>query len=415
MLSKMTATTVPFKLSLLFILLFASSLGAETLQEDSQKLYLDAVRLRAENQFEEALKKLEFILARFPHHAGALAAYVELTYHLGKFDECVKRGEEALSQSPKNADLHLYIGSALSYVGRTDDAVAVLKKGAALDRRRVDFWMELGAVEQARGNLPQAEKYFKKVLELDPRQAQAALALGKIEAERGHRREARRWLEKAEAWNPNFAEPVFSLGVMALEDGDEASAEERFQKVLEIQHVHPQAFVYLAVIEEKKGRKLKEYAWMSRALPYFPREEKHQRLDEKMRRIESEYGLAREKMENFARHEIPVELGQTAEEVMAELGVPGFRNTEGNLFLYSDRGIAVNFKEGKVTQLRLEEGFRGKIHGMKIGDPVEKLVQIYGAPGESEGGLLRYRFQNEIVTFHVEKGKIKDIVIEVIR
>ncbi len=408
----MIKTTVRFKYSFFFVLFFAAIAAAEPLQFDADSLYEHGKRLREENRFESALTQWEKVLEKNPHHLKTLTALTELHYFLGHFEKTLACGTEAIRLDPDNADLYLQVGMTLAHVGRSEEGVHLLKKGAELSPHRVDLLLELAQLELALENYESSRHFSEAVLAREPRNPEAAQQLGLAWGAQQNKKEARKWLEQAFAWDPNFAPALFSVALLDIEEEAFVLAEQRLEKVVDLTHVHPRAFFYLALLAQKKNRLFAEYRWLKRATPYFPKEsDEWIQIEKRRSEIETAFALSQKQMETYSQYDLLIELEDSKEKVIEKLGPPSYQ--KGDLFLYSKPPLAVLFDGGKAIKIEMEKEFQGKVHGFKMGDSLQDVVAILGEPASSPQGIAAYKIKNQVVTFGLNQDKINKIILTV--
>lgn len=406
----MRTTTVRLKLSFLLIVVFCFSAFAETTLTRIDSRYKEGLRYRRENRYNAALKVWESILKTNPAHPETLKGMVELTFFLGRYEECARYGKQILETSPDEVDLYFYVGTALSYAGRMDDSRAVLEKGLQFDPGRSDLLFQLGDVELALDRLSSARSYYEKIFRAHPKDDLAAYKIGFTWATEGNAKKARRWLEKALKWNPGLAEAHFSLGLLELDAERWEAAQNRFEKTVALQHVHPRAFFYLSGLEQRNGNPLKEFYWLVRAEKYFPkasREKNH--ILKRQKELEGVFSKSTPQLRILSRHELPVALGDTPEAVSRLLGKPDAQNANGSLYIYNRLSLNIQFKLGKVTRIDLEAPYRKKVYGLAVGDPKEKVLEALGDSVIREEAQWRARFQDQWLVFELKKDKINKI------
>lgn len=393
-----------------FLLLFSTFVLAENLQFDSDSLYEHGLRLRKANYFQQAMTQWEKVLETDPKHLNTLTGLTELHYFLGNFEKCLDYGTKAIKQNPSNVDLYFQVGSTFSYVGRNQEAVELLKKGFQLDPSRIDFLFQIAELEYALGSFKACRKTASEILKKEPKNLKAIQQIGLAWGAENKKKKARTWFEKALQKNASFSPALFSLALLDLENEQLDLAQQRLEQVVELEHVHPRAFFYLALLEQKKKNRLKEYYWLKRAETYFSKKsDEFQEILKRRELIEQAFSFSREQMEAYLQSDLLVELGDSKEEVVKQIGSPLVEKKQ--LFLYPKQGLALFFEQGNVVKIECEKSFTGKVHGFKIGDSLKDIVGLYGKGIKTPKGVWGMWVQNQIVTFELNQGRINKIIL----
>jgi len=202
----------------------------------------------------QADKRYKAVLARDPHHVGALHMLGYLNYQagrpaqalqylaqalkqngrsaeilstfglvlhtLGRFDEALTHYDTALAFTPEDADLVNRRGAACLRLGRADEALANFERVLALHPRHVDALGNRGNALVALNRPEEAIASYDAAIRIGGERAQ--LLTNRAHASRRLDRldEAAADLERALAIEPDFAEASFERALARLACGD---------------------------------------------------------------------------------------------------------------------------------------------------------------------------------------------------
>ena len=223
-----------------------------------------------------------------PHlqRVGAVDALGIAQIETGQFNEAVANFSAALSKRPNDPDLQYYLGHAsglLSKISidtllathpdsaRAHQALAenyfVLRQMPQAEKEYLEalrlrpdlpgLHLELGQVYANSGQWPKAETEFRAEAKLRPGNAEAAYRLGAALLQQGKSHDALVELKRANELKPEMPETLYSLGKAASLGGDNATAEQSWLKVVELEKdtsLAAQSHFGLAGLYRKQGK-----------------------------------------------------------------------------------------------------------------------------------------------------------------
>ncbi len=182
------------------------------------------------------------------------------------FDEAIKKFQSVLDKFPGFAPANYRLGFVYSSQGNTKKAIASFQQAIKEDPNNQNYQVALenlakshfqdGIEAYKRGNLAQAEDGFKTAIEVDSTFKAAQYMLGVIARRRGNTNEAINRYKEAIKIDPNYEKAWFALGLAyksAARDKDALSA---FSKATEINDYYDKAWVEKGLLESK----LKNYS-----------------------------------------------------------------------------------------------------------------------------------------------------------
>src|SRR6266446_1824288 len=223
-----------------------------------------------------------------PHlqRVAALDALGVAQIETGQLNEAVGSFNAALSKRPNDPDLQYYLGHASGLLSknsidtllamhpdsaRAHQALAenyfVLRQMPQAEKEYLEalrlrpdlpsLHLELGQVYANSAQWPKAETEFRAEAKLRPGSAEAAYRLGTALLQEGNSHDALIELKRANELKPEMPETLYSLGKAASLDGDNATAEQSWLKVVELEKdtsLAAQSHFGLAGLYRKQGK-----------------------------------------------------------------------------------------------------------------------------------------------------------------
>ena len=186
-----------------------------TYPEDANILCLSARALLHLQEFDEAEKQLNKVLALFPDFARPHEILGELLLAQEQPEKAVAAFSHAVHLGINSADIERKLGATLTILGRTDEAEAVLDKSRRRDP--VSAAMAHAKECERKGNLDEAEKNYHQVLMQDPDSAEAFANIGAIAIAKQQYADAEIFLQRAVDRAPDFGRAWTNLVIARME------------------------------------------------------------------------------------------------------------------------------------------------------------------------------------------------------
>lgn len=176
-----------------------------------QQLVLNARRLKANGQLQEAGNTYQAALKLQPDNAEVLHGLAHVMRELGAPGEALPLLQKAVILAPERADYFNDLG--LLFQDRSDftKAISFHKRALKVDPHFVSAQINLGVAYKRLGKMAESEAAYQSALELDPRSPQAHNNLGNLLRVLGRLTEARKHLSKALALQPGYADAQANL------------------------------------------------------------------------------------------------------------------------------------------------------------------------------------------------------------
>jgi putative PEP-CTERM system TPR-repeat lipoprotein len=211
-----------------------------TLQLPEPDQTLDAARaLIALNQPDEAIAKLQPLIAEHPDLTDAHQALAEALVEESKFGPALKELDGAMQRDPKSAELPLLKGLTLKRLGQyalAEDALQLAMKRMQPTEpllHRLQALVALGEVRLARGETDTAAQSAAAVMKLAP-QAPATMVLdARVKIARKNLVGAVSELEQVVLNAPSYYDARLLLGATLLQRGDLQQALQQLDQVIQ--------------------------------------------------------------------------------------------------------------------------------------------------------------------------------------
>lgn len=230
--------------------------------------------LRLSRQPQEAAKRAEEAVRRYPEDRGLRRLRAMLLGEQGQPDEAAKELQAMLNGSVNDIEVYLTIAQIYSQIKRYADAEAVIRKALALTPKPEDqeyALFLLGSIFERQKKFDLAEEQFKKVLTFNPLNAAASNYLGYMLADRGVRlEESVRFIKKALELEPNNGAYLDSLGWVYFKMSRFDLAEPPLEKAARLVSKDPTIHEHLGHLYLQVGKKVLAQEEWERALREWP-------------------------------------------------------------------------------------------------------------------------------------------------
>jgi len=181
-------------------------------------------------------------------------------YYAGKIEESIKILREIIATRPDFDNPYLFLTTILEKAGRLPEAETILNSGIKANPRNYKLWMEAGLVQVELGNYEQAINSLKQALTLIDWDPDLWNYLGVAYWKKGEFEQAKAIYEQALKIDPKYAVTLTNLGLTEISLGMRnkdasylAKAAEHFEKALEYDRQHAEAYNGLGVVLRLRG------------------------------------------------------------------------------------------------------------------------------------------------------------------
>lgn len=187
-----------------------------------------------DNRPQDAVGKLEIIVARDPRNPVFRGSLARALRQMGRLSEAIPLYKEAVAIAPDDPEAWYNLAVALQEAGQTKEGALVVREAIRRDPRRPEAHNALGIVLTGEGNLKSAEEEFSRAMAMDPRDAKALTNLANVHRAMGKLDDAGQEYEKALALAPNYADALNGLGVVEVQRDRSRIAISYFDRALAI-------------------------------------------------------------------------------------------------------------------------------------------------------------------------------------
>jgi tetratricopeptide (TPR) repeat protein len=157
----------------------------------------------AARDYQEAVARLEEVLAIKPRHALANANLGAAFVNLGRYVEADQALRRAMALDPNFGGAYLNLGNLLQLRGEFAASVDVLRRGVKKDPRNPEMLVCLGFALGVRREIKEAKGCFERALRLQPRNASALCGAGWVAGIEGRFDEAEKSYRSALEVDPH--------------------------------------------------------------------------------------------------------------------------------------------------------------------------------------------------------------------
>jgi arylsulfatase A-like enzyme/Flp pilus assembly protein TadD len=184
----------------------------------------DASLWIGDGRYQEAISKLEQVVAKDPGIVDAYDSLGAAWMHLGKFQNALPALRKSAELQPDFAWAHYQLGLALVKTDDLKSAAPELEAAVAGSPLSADMRHLLASVYARTGRVEDAKKLLQKALELQPRYYDADLLLGFIFVMQKDPASALAYLQEAIDLNPNSSKAHQYMAEAYAEMGDQETA-----------------------------------------------------------------------------------------------------------------------------------------------------------------------------------------------
>lgn len=149
-----------------------------------------------------------------PDYPDALCALGQLEARSGRLEPALRHIQAAIELNPRRAEAHLAEGQVLEALGRTSEALAAYFRALRYDPMQTLAMRSAATIQLAQNQPDQALARLNRALELAPEDAEARLARGRAFLELGQIPEAVTDLQQTVAELPNRPDAYYYLALV---------------------------------------------------------------------------------------------------------------------------------------------------------------------------------------------------------
>jgi tetratricopeptide (TPR) repeat protein len=220
-------------------------------------------------EFERGLKFLEEMRMSYPNDGRVLVAIGSLKENSGRPAEAIEYYEKALNLDPKTKDAQAGMASALVRSGRSQEALPYCRRAIELDASSAVIYNIMGRALSEVGKPDESLAAFRKALELRPDMISVYRNMIAVLKKKGDLQGAVDVYMKLIAVRPDYS-TWLALGRAQFDIGRLEDAQRSCREAIRLDAKQAAAYVGLAFIFEKQGRKSEAVAELEKALAVEP-------------------------------------------------------------------------------------------------------------------------------------------------
>ena len=183
---------------------------------------------------QDALPKLQSIVARDPRNSVFRGSLARALRQMGRLREAIPLYKEAVAISPDDPEAWYNLAVALQEAGQTNESAVAVREAIRRDPRRPEAHNALGIAYVGEGKPDAAREEFGKAIAIDPRDARAYTNLANVYRSAGRLDDAANEYQQAVALAPNYVDALNGLGVVEVQRDRPQVAISYFDRALRI-------------------------------------------------------------------------------------------------------------------------------------------------------------------------------------
>ncbi|MEW5977873.1 MAG: tetratricopeptide repeat protein [Acidobacteriota bacterium] len=219
---------------------------ALSLKGDQPQTYFLLGKLYAHSERTKALAALEQCLEMAPGHDAAWRDLTNLLLADERFDEAVRRLEGLTARFPDRAFPRVLLAEACFAASQVVRAERELEKAVELDPYSFAARYRLGFVLRFTGRSKEASKQIEQALQLQPQNALANLEMGELQLEEGRYSQAQEHFQQAIRSREDLPDAHFRLGQVYLLQQKYTESVAALQRATELAPRHAQSYYLLS-------------------------------------------------------------------------------------------------------------------------------------------------------------------------
>jgi len=251
-----------------------STLGSMPAAEDAAgavSLRMAAAEFRL-NRREEAMRRIDALLARLPHNPRAVLLKAQFLFAMGDVDQALRFSRAAVSEDPASSEARSTLGSTLSATGDAENAFNEYVEALRLSPGAPGPPMELARLSLALGRDKQAVEYARQAVRKNPDNQDAAVTLVKTLVSVRDYGAADRELKPLLSRYPGSPAVLLQLARLQAARGDGAAARTAFRRALEADRDSLEALNGIVSLDLKEGKSADARALVDRAVVAHPKD-----------------------------------------------------------------------------------------------------------------------------------------------
>ena len=203
-------------------------------QDPPQDQLQPLVNLYSQGQFQQALKRINLLLKRFPNSFALHYTLGAVCKNLDQLDTAIKAYNKALTIKPNHAGAYYNMGISFKEQGKLEEAINSYRRAIAIKTDYFEAYNNMGNIFKDLNKPKEALKAYNKALSIYPNGAETYYNCATILKEQNKLEEAIKAYKKAIAIKPDYFEAHNNLGNVFSHLGNPEEAMKAYNKALDI-------------------------------------------------------------------------------------------------------------------------------------------------------------------------------------
>lgn len=232
------------------------------MDQDTRKLYTDALALYEKGQIKQAIEKLETVIIQYPDYPDVHNA-LGLAYSIaGNYEDAILSFRKATQLNPSYIEAYVNMAIIQNEQCKFEDAKESFEKAASLETKEKGLspqlkaklattYSQLGDIYYELQEYPKAKDEYKRAIDVSATFLDIRLKLAKTHIQLSEYGEAEKLLRDILAQNQGYSEAKVVLGLCYYQQRRYEEAQQQWQETLEIDAANIKAKSYLNMLKEK--------------------------------------------------------------------------------------------------------------------------------------------------------------------
>jgi tetratricopeptide (TPR) repeat protein len=241
---------------------------------------------------DQAMRRLDALLARTPDNNHAVILKAQLLFSAGNLAPALPLAREAVSRDPTSIEARSTLGKLLFATGDLESAYQEFSEAFRADPESVQLPLQLADLSIELGRRQEALQYARDAVRKNPANADAAVALVKTLVALRDYSSAEWELKSLLARHPSSADLLVQLGAVNLGRGDSAAARSAFARALQLDRDSLDGLSGMASLDLKERRIADARKRVDEALAAHPQDPEYLLLAARVYAADNDAGRA---------------------------------------------------------------------------------------------------------------------------
>ncbi len=220
---------------------------------DDKAIYNDALEMIKKRMEEDAIEKMNLLLAKYPNSPELLYNLAIANVNLGKYKIFFEQLYKANSLNNDTRENYRILGRIHLILGNETEAENLFAKSLEIDQNYTPSYVGLGMLRLIQKEYDEGIYILKKAVSIDPQDYSALITLGHIYMGIGQMDKSKELFLKAMDVNKNYWEAYQSMGTVYYNMDDVANSIKMLKEVIVLRPNEVEPLLNLAKVYQMKG------------------------------------------------------------------------------------------------------------------------------------------------------------------